>query len=321
MEHLAFELCFAVTGLAEFVATFWRALKRVAARLDVAYLGAAAAMASLAWAVYRWRGETQRSLVDFLFPRRVWLNPSALLDYRFIVVDRTLIALVISAAATAGLIETAEGLSRDLTWSDPAAPSVLVAYTIVLLLTEDFFRYWMHRWMHTVPWLWEFHKVHHSSIVLTPFSLYRSHPVNSMLNAARSSAAVLVVTWVFASAFPGELSVLSILGVNAGRFLFNVLGGNLRHSHVWISFGRYLSHVFISPAMHQLHHSALPHHWGRNFGSQLAIWDWLFGTLLVPARRENLRIGLGPGGSRGYKSVADLYLAPFRGLAAVRSAG
>jgi sterol desaturase/sphingolipid hydroxylase (fatty acid hydroxylase superfamily) len=252
-------------------------------------------------------------LLGYLFPRRVWLNPSALLDYRFIAVDRTLIAAVLAGAATLGLIEKGEDLARDLTWSEPAAPGVLVAYTVVLLVTEDFFRYWMHRWMHVVPWLWQFHKVHHSSIVLTPFSLYRSHPVNSLLNAARSGAAAVLVTWAFASAFPGDLSVLSILGVNAGRFLFNLLGGNLRHSHVWISFGRRLSHVFISPAMHQIHHSARPLHWGRNFGSQLAIWDWMFGTLFVPPRRERLRIGLGPGASRGYRSVIDLYLAPFRG--------
>ena len=30
----------------------------------------------------------------------------------------------------------------------------------------------------------------------------------------------------------------------------------------------------------------------RNFGSALAIWDWVFGTLYVPRGREELRFGL-----------------------------
>ena len=32
-----------------------------------------------------------------------------------------------------------------------------------MLVIADFFAYWTHRWFHTVPWLWRFHAVHHSS--------------------------------------------------------------------------------------------------------------------------------------------------------------
>jgi len=56
--------------------------------------------------------------------------------------------------------------------------------------------------------------------------------------------------------------------------------------------------VRISPAQHQVHHSVDAKHHHRNFGSALAIWDWMFGTrrgieILVGARRQ--REGHRPG--------------------------
>jgi sterol desaturase/sphingolipid hydroxylase (fatty acid hydroxylase superfamily) len=66
----------------------------------------------------------------------------------------------------------------------------------------------------------------------------------------------------------------------------------LQHSHVWLSYGPILEHLLISPAQHQIHHSRLDAHHGRNFGTTLALWDWLFGTLYVIRGREDLSFGL-----------------------------
>ena len=59
---------------------------------------------------------------------------------------------------------------------------------------------------------------------------------------------------------------------------------HLQHSHMWISFRGLLGRVFISPAHHQVHHSDNPKHFNTNYGSCLALWDWMFGTLYVPRR-------------------------------------
>ena len=71
-----------------------------------------------------------------------------------------------------------------------------------------------------------------------------------------------------------------------------------------------LSKVLISPAQHQIHHSSLPHHHDRNFGSMFAIWDGLFKTLYIPATRENVRFGLSHQEDRKYQSLARIYLVP-----------
>jgi hypothetical protein len=70
----------------------------------------------------------------------------------------------------------------------------------------------------------------------------------------------------------------------------------LQHSHVWIAFTGVLGRIFVSPAHHQIHHSADQKHFNCNFGSCLALWDWMFGTLYVPGKgREKLTFGVGAG--------------------------
>jgi sterol desaturase/sphingolipid hydroxylase (fatty acid hydroxylase superfamily) len=93
-------------------------------------------------------------------------------------------------------------------------------------------------------------------------------------------------------------------------FAFAALGANLRHSHVWLSYGRALEHVAISPAQHQIHHSADRRHFDRNFGSALAIWDWLFGTLYVTRERERLTFGLSAAEKNHRDNVASAVIDP-----------
>lgn len=278
----------------------------------------AGAIAFFVWLWQRRNGDAlaRKGFLKFLFPKWVWLHPSALLDYRFVLFDKVVLALLVGfgsllvvpgggkAIADAGEAALANATASNL--------NVAIAYTAVLLLVEDFFRYWAHRLMHWSPLLWHFHKVHHSPEVLVPITQLRTHPVNGLVNLARSAVAIPVATVPFLILFPGELTVMTIFGINAGRFMFDMMGAQLRHSHVWLSFWPWLSKIVISPAQHQIHHSRAREHRNRNFGSQFALWDWMFGTLYIPLKREKLRFGIGGSDNVPYRSIADIYIRPFR---------
>ena len=166
---------------------------------------------------------------------------------------------------------------------------IALLFSTVFLLVEDFSRFSLHYCMHRFDVLWRFHRTHHSATVLTPFTLFRVHPVEHSLYFVRGLMVFGLVSGVFIWLFSGKLTALQVLGVDLFGFLFNMLAANLRHSHIWISFGRF-ERIFISPAQHQIHHST--QHRFANLGSILSIWDGLIGTRTYALKREKLQFGL-----------------------------
>ncbi len=263
-------------------------------RVFWAYLLGAAALAALVYVAQRRRG----GLLRYVFARRVWLHPSARLDYALLLAKALLRALLLGPLTVSALgVAVAVFSALDRAFGAPAAPPLgrLAAdalYTVTLFLAWDASRWWLHRLLHRVPFLWEFHKVHHSAEVMTPLTVYRSHPVEDVLFSLRGALVTGAVTGVFHYFFRGQVTAWDVLGVNGIMVAFNALGANLRHSHVWLSYGPVVEHVLISPAQHQIHHSVEPEHYERNYGSCLAIWDWLGGSLHVTRGRLRLRFGL-----------------------------
>ena len=146
--------------------------------------------------------------------------------------------------------------------------------------------------MHKIPFLWEFHKTHHSARVLTPVTLYRTHPIESAMATVRNSLSTGVSIGFFIFLFNSKYTLFTVLGVNLFGFVFNFLGSNLRHSHIPISFG-FMEHIFISPKQHQLHHSKNPKHYDKNFGVSLSIWDALCRSRVFSREHnEKIRVGV-----------------------------
>ena len=169
-----------------------------------------------------------------------------------------------------------------------------------------------HYFQHKNPVLWHFHKVHHSAEVLTPITLYRMHPIDLAFTALATSVLggmALGLFFYLSGKTPDEYTVF---GVNIVFFLFYIFGYNLRHSHIWFSYPRWLSHILVSPAQHQIHHSIEPKHMDRNLGLVFALWDWLFGTLYVPKGYEKIEYGISKKEKNPFNSVWELYVSPFR---------
>ncbi|MCA9488641.1 MAG: sterol desaturase family protein [Myxococcales bacterium] len=158
----------------------------------------------------------------------------------------------------------------------PTLPLAGLAYTIVLFVLWDASRFASHWLMHRVPALWTFHQVHHSATNLTPLTFHRVHPVESVVYALRGALVTGVAAGVWFWVFGTSPEVLTVLGVHAVGWTANLVTGNLRHSHVWLSFGP-VERWLLSPAQHQLHHALDHDH--VNLGTWLACWDRMAGTL------------------------------------------
>lgn len=255
-----------------------------------------------------------RTLPSTKSMREYWLHPSALLDYRFFFVS-WLIKLYLIAPLLFSAQQIAIGTFRLV--SQYVIPiygvsyeTVTIAYTLALFIFSDFTRYWLHRALHEFEFLWAFHRVHHSAEVLNPVTFYRVHPVESLLFGIRYALSAGFITGLFIALFGAKLSVVRVLGINVILFGFSFIGSNLRHSHVYIRFPRWLERVFISPAQHQLHHQY--RFSCRNFGGYLAIWDSLFGSLKTTHDVDKpAKFGLSSKEMPHYQSVWQLLLTPF----------
>ncbi|MEN0065278.1 MAG: TonB-dependent receptor [Myxococcota bacterium] len=257
-----------------------------ASRTYWASLLVAGGIAGLLWLVSR-RRFFGPSLGDTL------RHPSSLLDVQLLVARQLLRGLGALPVIGAGF-GLATWLVRrlDATFGVPdlQAPAWVVVplYTAVLFIVWDASRYVLHRLMHEVPALWALHQVHHSAEVMTPLTFHRIHPLESLLYGLRGWLVTAVVAAGFFWAFRDTATIWTLAGVHGVGFLFNAAFGNLRHSHVWISFG-WLERIFVSPAQHQLHHAVGQDRW--NYGTWLSMWDQLGGTF-APAVTPPQRLGL-----------------------------
>ncbi len=253
-----------------------------------------------------------RTLVD----RKVWTSRSALNDYVFLLVNPFVYALLAGLVSihieTLGgfVVATVRAAGVSGRQADGNTVLVTLALTTSLFIVNDFFRFFMHYLMHRVPVLWEFHKVHHSAEVLNFATVDRCHPLETRWYGIGIMAGMVVVNGVFIAFFGDHLTVVTFAGANIFWAGFSIVGGVLRHSPVWLSFGPHVERWIISPAMHHIHHSEDPRHFDKNFGGSLSVWDRMAGTIYIPVGREVGSFGIGEE-TPEYRSLDGLLLLPF----------
>ncbi|MBW0147078.1 sterol desaturase family protein [Marinobacter arenosus] len=268
----------------------------------------------------RHRGQTDaRSFWQFIGGASVNLHRSALLDYQYYLVRAILkVALVLPAVALVDPVILTSGdyiaFFTNLWGARPTLGNDLalsLLYGLGVFLVQDFKHYWVHRAFHS-RWLWEFHKVHHSAPVLVPVTASRIHFVEKIVERLATAVCIGLYAGIFWYVCGGEISRYTLFGVTYLVFIFNALAANLRHSHVWLSFGPKLEHILNSPAQHQIHHSDAPRHFNKNFGTNLSIWDWMFGTLYTTTSTpEPIRFGTGERDRERYLTLYSLIVTPF----------
>jgi sterol desaturase/sphingolipid hydroxylase (fatty acid hydroxylase superfamily) len=130
--------------------------------------------------------------------------------------------------------------------------------------------YLAHRMMHTVPWLWHFHAVHHSSEQMDWLAAYRVHPVDQVIVKGASYVPVFALGFSDAA-----IAIAAII------YHWQALA---IHSNSDIRIGP-LKWLLATPEFHHWHHSNHPEAYDKNYAGQLPVWDILFGTAHVSRGR------------------------------------
>ena len=303
--------------LTQVFSTVTASFTSLSSRLAIFYLCCTVLVVAVLWIV---RGRPM-TFVEYLLPKEVYLHKSNIVDIKIFLFNSVLAASGLFAAVTMTPAMTTAVLNALLAITGASTAPVDLTFgkmalaTIIMILTLDFCKYWAHRLHHETSILWPFHALHHSAEIMTPLTANRNHPMFLILRAMLYTVVVGSVQALMLFLLMGKIEILGIGTVNAGYFMFNALGSNLRHSHVWLSYGPVLEHVFISPAQHHVHHSIDPKHHNRNYGEVFAIWDLVFGTLYVLRSHEDLIYGLGDkNGQRieqPYPNLRTALLNPF----------
>ncbi|NOU08037.1 MAG: sterol desaturase family protein [Hyphomicrobiaceae bacterium] len=258
-----------------------------------------------------------RRVIRFALPMRIVLHRSSILDYKLFVVNSVIMfGLLGFFVMTAPQWQALTSYALGAVFGPPAVATVsswgvFILTTALQILALDF-GYWLaHYWFHKSPVMWEFHKVHHSAEVMTPATEWRQHPVELLAIPAVYGLTSGVTYAVVVHIFGAEAQKLGLMGQNLILVAHLATFHHLRHSHVHMPFTGLWGRIFHSPAHHQIHHSANEIHFGKNLGYLFSIWDWLFGTLHMPRRGEQLVLGIGPEGD-SHTTVRQVMLEPFR---------
>lgn len=153
------------------------------------------------------------------------------------------------------------------------------AQFLLIFIVADFIQWNVHVMLHRVPWMWNFHKVHHSVKVMGFAAHMRFHFMETIFYKT------------------AQYLPLAMIGVGIQEFfivhMFTVFIGHLNHANVGWGYGP-LGYIFNNPRMHIWHHAKdLPANrkYGVNYGISLSLWDYIFRTNYIPKNGRDIELG------------------------------
>lgn len=150
----------------------------------------------------------------------------------------------------------------------------------IFFIISDFVQWNTHRLLHHVPFLWNFHKVHHSVKEMGFAAHLRYHWMEPVVYKSLLYIPIAVI---------GGFDAQDVAIVH----FFNIAIGHLNHANLGWDYG-ILKYIFNNPKMHIWHHAKmLPNSskYGVNYGITLSIWDYLFGTSHIPEDGRDIELG------------------------------
>lgn len=171
---------------------------------------------------------------------------------------------------------------------------------VLALVLLDGWMYLWHRANHAVPFLWRFHRTHHSDDRMDVTTATRFHLGEHALGAVLRLGLVPLAGFDLA-----HLLVYDILVIAVTQF-----------HHANLSLGRLdrpLRWLLVTPALHQVHHSRDQPETDSNFATILSVWDRLACTLRLRDDPSTIRFGLDGFDDPHWQTFAGMLRTPFVG--------
>lgn len=237
------------------------------------------------------------TLLELRFPHRsTWRPPLSEVktDLTFMTVVQLAFPPLLGFVFTYALIGPARALNLPISALWPHAWPIWIQ-ALLMILTVDFLRYWLHRAAHHSDTLWRLHAVHHSVEQLYWLNTARFHLIEKALQMTLDSVPFLLM-----AVDPTVLALYYVAYATNGFF---------QHCNIELRYG-VLNYVVGSADTHRWHHSRIPREANANYGNTVIVWDLLFGTWFLPSGRHVQELGLHEADYP--KSFAALMRAPFR---------
>ncbi|MBI5149916.1 MAG: sterol desaturase family protein [Candidatus Omnitrophica bacterium] len=151
---------------------------------------------------------------------------------------------------------------------------------VLTILILDFAMYVWHRINHAVPFLWRFHRVHHSDPHVDVTTASRFHFGEVTLSAVINYALMLSL-----GASIWEVRIFKLIFV----FMTQLTHSNIR---LFKPLENLIRLIFVLPSMHRIHHSDIRRETDSNYGTIFSIWDRLFATFTKDTDSQKLHFGL-----------------------------
>lgn len=151
---------------------------------------------------------------------------------------------------------------------------------VVFFIVSDFVQWNTHRLLHRVPFLWDFHKVHHSVKEMGFAAHLRYHWMEPVVYKSLLYIPIALI---------GGFEAQDVAIVH----FFALTVGHINHANLGWDYGPF-KYLFNNPKMHIWHHAKeLPEHvrYGANYGLTLSIWDYLFKTDYIPHNGRDIELG------------------------------
>lgn len=206
-------------------------------------------------------------VLESFFPRKKWVifRKIFVLDIIFVIINTYLFWTI--EWNIYGLIEKYFCVSVHISPLHISESSLWIQ-AVILFFLFDFLRWATHRMLHSTRIGWKIHKTHHTISNLHFLKVFYYNPLENLV--------YMVTTVPILFLFHFSFEVFIILGA------IDLVMGCWNHANTSFRVPHFLARIINTPQVHIWHHDE-SHKKGsrKNFGINLSLWDWVFGTLYI----------------------------------------